>query len=395
MESSDARRANRAAVLGHLLALGAATRVAIGRATGLSKATVSRVVDELMHDGLVREGGPMSGGGPGRQALALRLAGEDRVVCGVDLGGTHTRFLVTDLGGRVRAWARESTPHDRDAAGIAAWLAGHIGALTGDTAPSATAIGLPGAVHPGTGAVRTVPNLPQLEGTALREALDGLLPGVLAFDNDVNAALRGEVTAGAARGHGTAVLVAAGTGLGAAVHLDGRPLPGRTGGVGEFGVLPHGAGTLEDAISGGGMVRRARERGHAVADAAEIFAAAAAGPDGLRGVLDEARDALGVLLTAVTVAYEPEVVVLGGGVAPAFGPWLPGLRAALAEVTPRPPLLRPSALGDPAGAIGSWVTALQAVYQGMDVALPDLGGVATTVLKHLTKEDPHVPASSA
>ncbi|MBO2455585.1 ROK family transcriptional regulator [Actinomadura barringtoniae] len=420
MESSDARRANRAVVLGELLARGTTTRVAVAQATGLSKATVTRVVEELVGAGLVRESGPLTeaGGGPGstpgsgpgrsggersgdgrsasgrsgrgRQALAICLAGEHRLVCGVDLGGTSTRFLVTDLAGRVRAWAREATPGDLTTQQMADWLVTHVRRLTDGRELGATAVGLPGAVHPETGAVRTAPNLPQLQGDAFAQAVKAALPGVTTFANDVNAALLGEVTAGAAQGHANAVMIAAGTGLGAAVYLGGRPLPGRTGGVGEFGVLPFGAGNLEDAISGGGMVRYARELGHAVADAAQIFELNAPRP-----VLDQARNGLRTMLTAVTVAYEPDVIVLAGGVAPAFAPWLPALAADLAEFTPQPPVLRTSVLGDPGGAIGSWVTALHAVYQGLDVALPDLGGAATTVLDHLTKEGHHVPAATA
>ncbi|MEV5574823.1 ROK family protein [Spirillospora sp. NPDC052269] len=389
MESSDARRANRAAVLGALLAGGAVTRTAVAAATGLSKATVTRVVEELERDGLVREAGPLPGGGRGRQALALRLAGEDRTVCGVDLGGTTTRFLVTDAAGRVRVWRREPTPRETTTSGIAEWLASRVRELAGDDLV-VTAVGLPGAVHPGTGAVRTAPNLPQLEGTAFRRELTAALPGTTLLGNDVNAALLGEMTAGAARGFDAVVMVAAGTGLGAAVALDGRPLTGRTGTVGEFGVLRHGPGTLEDAISGGGMVRRARALGHQVPDASRIFADGAP-----RAVLDEARDALAVLLTAVTVAYEPEVVVLSGGVAPSFAPWLDGLRAELGAFTESPPELRPSALGDPGGAVGSWVTALHAVYRDLDVDQPDLGDVAASVLEHITKEGSHVPAPSA
>ncbi|MCP2338322.1 ROK family transcriptional regulator [Actinomadura rupiterrae] len=393
MESSDARRANRAAVLGTLLAGGAASRIAVAQATGLSKATVTRVVDELVRDGLVREAGPLAGGergrGPGRQALALRLAGEDRAVCGVDLGGTTTRFLVTDAAGRVRAWHREPTPHETTTSELAGWLASRVRELAGDDLV-ATSVGLPGAVHPATGAVRTAPNLPQLEGTAFRHALAADLPGTTLLGNDVNAALVGEMTAGAARGRGSVVMIAAGTGLGAAVALDGRPLTGRTGSVGEFGVLRHGPGTLEDAISGGGMVRRARALGHPVPDAARIFAEGAP-----RAVLDEAREALATLLTAVTVAYEPEVVVLSGGVAPSFAPWLDGLRERLADVTEPPPELRPSALGEPGGAVGAWVTALHALYRDLDVDQPDLGGVAASVLDHLDREGSHVPAPSA
>ncbi len=390
MESSDARLANRAAVLNELLSRGTGTRVAIAAWTGLSKATVSRVTDDLIQEGLIRETGPLPGTGPGRQALALALAGEETLVCGVDLGGSNTRFLVTDIAGRVHARAREATPRASTAAETAHWLAARVAALAGSRDLGVTAVGLPGAVHPRTGAVRTAPNLPQLEGTAFTEAVAAALPGRTVFDNDANAALLGEVTAGAARGYETAAMVTIGTGLGASVHLGGRLLTGRTGAVGEFGVLPYGDGTLESFISGSGMVARARRMGSDVRDAAQIFE-----QEEPRTVLDDAAVALMTLVTALNVAYEPEVVVLGGGVASPLIPRLRGLAGVLEELTPQPPKIVLSALGDPAGAVGSLMAALHTHYRALDVHMPDLRGVAATLLRSLPSEDVHVPAPSA
>jgi predicted NBD/HSP70 family sugar kinase len=238
--------------------------------------------------------------------------------------------------------------------------------------------------------VRTVPNLPQVAGTAFTETVAAALPGTTIFDNDANVALLGEVTAGAARGRGTAVMISIGTGLGASVYLDGRLLTGRTGAVGEFGVLPYADGTLESVMSGAGMVDRARRLGFEVRDAVQIFDRGEP-----QAVLRDATAALLSMVTTLKVAYEPEVVVLGGGVAPRLAARLDALSWLLDDPTPEPPEIALSTLGDPAGAIGALVAALHCHYRAFDIHTPDLGGVATTLLRSLPGEESHVPAPSA
>ncbi|WP_214414700.1 ROK family transcriptional regulator [Sphaerisporangium fuscum] len=379
MESSDARRVNRAAVLSVLLSDGQASRVALAKRTGLSKATVSRVVEDLLAENLIKECGPLPADGPGRQPFALELAADAGLVAGIDMGGTTTRFLLSDLTGRLLVSHRATTPKAGDAPKVAAFLAetlaslaaGHPGAIT------STVVGLPGAVHPATRAVRSAPNLPQIEGTGFTEAAAASIPGAVAFENDTNCALIGELHAGAAHGHRDAVMVTIGTGLGVSVQLDGRPLPGRTGAVGEFGALAYADGTLEDAISGKGLTDKAPR-----ATPAEILAG-----DLHPELRDRAKGALEMLLRVVTVAYEPEVIVLGGGVSASMLAWHTDLERSLTDLTPEPPSVVPSALGDPAGAVGALVAALGAAHRaiGVDAPIPTV---------RLTPKESHVPAQA-
>ncbi|NUW44983.1 ROK family transcriptional regulator [Nonomuraea rhodomycinica] len=379
MESRDARRVNRAAVLSVLLSDGSASRMALAKCTGLSKATVSRVVEDLLAEGLIKESGPLPADGPGRQPYALHLAADAGLAAGVDMGGSSTRFLLADLTGRVLVSHRAATPQAGDAAEVAAFLAetlaslaaGHPGGIT------STTVGLPGAVHPGTRAVRSAPNLPQIEGTAFTEAVAASIPGAVAFENDTNCALIGEVHAGAAHGRRDAVMVTIGTGLGVSVQLDGKLLPGRTGAVGEFGALPYADGTLEDAISGKGLTDKAPR-----ATPAEILAG-----DLHPELRDKARRALETLLRLVTVAYEPEVIVLGGGVSASLLPWHTALERSLTDLTPEPPSVVTSALGDPAGAAGALIAALGAAHRaiGVDAPVPAV---------RLTPKESHVPAQA-
>jgi predicted NBD/HSP70 family sugar kinase len=148
-------------------------------------------------------------------------------------------------------------------------------------------------------------------------------------------------------------MITIGTGVGTAVLFDGRPLTGRSGVIGEFGDLHYGEGTFEDACSGAALTRAAYERGFT--DPRAVFTQPA-----LRDVHDRAFTALGIILKTVTTAYEPEAIVLGGGVAHSLTAWCDPFVRQLAEITPEPPEVLITQLGDDAGALGAMHLAKEA-----------------------------------
>lgn len=372
MDVSGTRDTNRYAVLRALALAGPMPRGHLAALVGLSNATVSRVVDDLIALGLAGEGSSVVTSRRGRNPTLVEFRGEGRVICGIDLGATNTRMLVSDLGGQLVAVERLPTPADLDAAGLARWLGdcADRAAPPGGPGLRATVVGIPGAVHPQTAEIRHADNLPAIDGS--RDFLDELrsaLPGQVSLANDANLAMVGEGTFGAAREARSAVMFTIGTGLGTGVLLDGRPLVGRTGLVGEFAYLPiqRPDGTalpLEDIIGGPALLRRAAELGHPLGSPGELFDPSV--DAGLRVLRTEALAALLAVFSAVTLAYEPEVIILGGGVAPSLGRWLPDLQSSLCDGVPEAPLLVPSELGDYAGALGALARAWQ-------VAVSELG----------------------
>jgi hypothetical protein len=74
VEPSDTRLANRSAVLARLLAAGTTTRAAVTRSTGLSLATVSRVIEQLLEENLVKEGAEVASSRRGRNAVSIEVA---------------------------------------------------------------------------------------------------------------------------------------------------------------------------------------------------------------------------------------------------------------------------------------------------------------------------------
>jgi predicted NBD/HSP70 family sugar kinase len=369
----------RSQTLGALIARGSASRVELVDATGLSPATVSRAISELLRLGLVREGEPTREQRLGRSSIPLELAAERGLVCGVDLGATNVRLTIADLDCRPLAVSRQATPHVDDAGMLAQWLSdevrrlveranGHTGALW------ATVIGVPGVVHPSSGEIRFAPNLDVITG-GWGSSVSDLLPGLLVVDNDANLALRGEMQFGAGRGLRSLVMFTIGTGIGAGVAVDGRLWRGRSGFAGEFGslVVERGPRTLEQVASAPALLAAGLDTGLPVSSPDEVLA-----PDAPRRLVPLRERALQALLTAfsaASAAFEPEAILLGGGLAHALARWLPHLQKALAAVQPSPPDLLIGELGDLAGAAGALVVGLENAYARLGLEPYGLDGL--------------------
>lgn len=143
--------------------------------------------------------------------------------------------------------------------------------------------------------------------------------------NDANAAALGEQWQGGGRGYRDVLMVTLGTGVGAGLVLDGRLLPGSHGAAGELGhlcvepgeTLPcscGGRGCLEQYASATGLVRLAGEAGLGPISAKELFDLARAGQETALQLVDTACEKLGRGLAMACCAFDPEIIVLGGGV---------------------------------------------------------------------------------
>ncbi|MFI1385130.1 ROK family transcriptional regulator [Embleya sp. NPDC020886] len=373
-ETADARWANRSSLLAVLLAGGQHSRAGLTQQTGLSAATVSRVVEGLLDEGLVREGAVLQTGRRGRQGVVIEVAAERGIAVGVDLGGTTCRFLATDLLGHAPRYREEPTPRHLAADDLADWLAERVRALYADSAAPdvlrAGVIGLPGAVAADGLGVRGATNLPQIEGDLFTRRVRRALEGTVAFGNDADLALEGELRHGAARTAETAVMFTVGAGFGAGVAVDRHIRGGPTGLVGEFGFLPVDSDdhTVEELVGAEGLMRAARDAGIEVVTAADLFVDSS---PAARAVIDRFERALGVALIAVTIAYEPELVVLGGRVSASIDAAMTTrLRERVRRRLPACPELVHSELADLAGALGAVSRGLTALRVRFDVA-PD------------------------
>ena len=296
---------------------------------------------------------------------------------GIDVGGTKCLGVVLDASGRVVGEWRRPTPRGADA------ILDTLGALVADMGGVDTlGIGVPGLVtrH---GVLRAAPNLVGIADFAVGPLLSERLGLEVDVDNDATCAAVAEWMVGAGRGASDLVMVTLGTGIGGGVVAGGRLVRGANGFAGEIGhmvVDPDGPpcpcgrrGCWERYASGSGLGELAREAAIG-GRLARVVHLAGGDPERVRGedvrvaaeegdpdalaVIDEFAHWVAVGLVSLTNALDPEMFVLGGGLAASpevyVGPiarWFHELLYA-PELRPHPRLVF-ATLGEHAGAVGA------------------------------------------
>ncbi|MFE9656718.1 ROK family protein [Micromonospora sp. NPDC006431] len=355
------------------------SRAEIAARTGLTRATVSAVVDDLIAGRLVAEAEPAPRTGAGRPARGLVLAADGPAGLGLEVNVDYLAACVVDLTGAVRhhvvrrADLRPVSP--ADALNRLAALAAEARATAvrdGLTLAGAT-LAVPGLVGDG-GLVRLAPNLGWrnvdvpglLAGHPLAEPVDGIPP--LVVDNEANLAALGELHAGPP-GSASFLHISGEIGIGAGIVLDGVLYRGARGWSGELGHIPvhpegrpcrcGGRGCLERYAGQEAILAAAGlSGGELPADtaASRLADLAAAGDPATLAALADAGTALGVAVAGVVNLLDLDTVVLGGGYAP-LAPWL--APPVVAEISRRvltaawsPVTVRPAALGVQSAAVG-------------------------------------------
>jgi len=258
-------------------------------------------------------------------------------VVGVDLGATKTALGLIGPDGRIVARERMPTEAERGPDDLVGRIAAGVAALTG-AAPDGgriAALGIcsPGPVDHERGLLVDPPNLQGLHGAPLRTMLSERLGLPVALEHDAKAAALGEFHYGAGRGERSMVYVVVGTGVGAAIIIDGRLYRGLRNSAGEIGhttLDPEGElcacgsrGCVETYLAGPWLARRytAARRASGLADpqepvTGEWVARQASGDDVLaRQVLEDAGRALGVAVATMAMVLDIELFVIGSSVA--------------------------------------------------------------------------------
>lgn len=295
---------------------------------------------------------------------------------GIDLGGTKIAGgLVARDGTLAGDVVRVATPARDGAEAILAAILDVVATLR-LTHARIDGVGIAAAgVIDDDGCVASATDLlPGWAGTPVTHRIASATGLHVVTLNDVHAAALGESHVGAGRGSATVLLAAVGTGIGGGVVRDGRVVTGRTGIAGSVGhvVVPEAAGHVcscgvdghaEAIASGPALERRYAALGGERLALREV-AARAAGGDGLAAaVLTDGARALGRALAAAVSVIDPDVVVLGGGVAQIGHTYLDAVAAALREdLMPavRDVPLVAAALGTDAPIVGAAVAARRA-----------------------------------
>ena len=295
------------------------------------------------------------------------MSGPDGVRVGVDIGGTKILAGVVDDEGRVVDHEGRETPHrSAPATVVEALIAEAVEALGSRHHVRAVGIAAAGFVDADGTRVMFAPHL-SWRDEPLRDRLGARLGLPVTVANDANAALWAEHVHGRARGARDVVMVTLGTGIGGALLLDGRLHVGRNGMAGEFGhtqAVPGGrpcecghTGCWEQYCSGKALARFAADAGSALSGPA-LTEAAERGDPVARGAYLEVGRWLGAGVADLVAGFDPELVIVGGGVSAAgellLEPARRALSAALVGHGHRTePELAIASLGPEAGLVGA------------------------------------------
>jgi glucokinase len=269
------------------------------------------------------------------------------LVVGIDLGGTKINAAAVDADGNMLATARVKTQPEQGPDAVIARMAALAREVAGARAADVVAIcvGVPGGCDQARGVVDKAPNL-GWENVPLGPQLSAQLGGAPVFlDNDVRVAVLGEHAFGVGRGTRTMLGVFVGTGLGGGLVTGGELHLGLRGVAGELGHMvidPKGPrcscgrrGCAEALTSRTAIERQVRalaDRGHKTRvlklmkkenrprlTSSVIARALEDGDKVMRKVLARAQHHLGLLVGSVCNLVDPEVVVIGGGIAERLG----------------------------------------------------------------------------
>ncbi len=350
------------------------TRSELVQATGLSVPTVGHLAAHLVRRGALRDlgTGPSRGG---RRPGFLEFNGRYGFAAGIDLGAARTRLVVANLRGEPVLSRVVATPSNLLPAALLARVVATLrGALKEAAVPPerllAVAAGAPGVVDQNRGGTVTLaPNLKGWSQVPMGEMLRRGLETHVTVENDVNLAILGERWRGAARGHDTCLFLCVDAGIGAGVMVNGELHRGHHFLAGEVGMMCMGPRYVErdfgtrgclETLAGLGAVaeRLPRAKGGIEARAAALFEAAQGGDARARKAVRETAMLIGIAAANLSLALDPSLLVLGGGLVAKGEPLVSEIRRVVDRIVPAPMQIVVSALGEEAPLWGSVLVAV-------------------------------------
>jgi predicted NBD/HSP70 family sugar kinase len=383
------RRVNAVKLLGVLSTAGVMTGTALIEATGLTRATVHAVCNDLISMGWVVELDPgRDDTAVGRPSRRFEFNSRAGYVLGIDIGAGKTTVLLADLRGEtvakaVRPVSDGKTPADRTEIVHETVMEALATAEVSDAQVLAAGAGVAAPVDR-DGNILVDDEFWRRFDAGLANRLTELHGWPVLLENDANLATLGEHWRGEGRNVDDLAVLLAGERFGSGLMDSGRLLHGSRGGAGEMVYLK----LVEGVGDTHGIARIAREQGAAaVADpgvetvlrelagdrpltAELVFTAADAGDEVALGILQHVAGRTARVVATLGILFNPELVVLGGAVADASKTLLPDIEKHLAGFTSTPPRVAVSSLGDAIVSVGAVRHALNYVEQhALDLSL--------------------------
>ncbi len=313
----------------------------------------------------------------------------ERQVLALDVGGTNFRLALVGEDGSILRQCRGSNPSEDgpgDAIRTILEAAGELLSGVERGALSGMGIAIAGLVTPKTGVLLTSPNLLSWYNTPVKDIFERELGIPVHVGNDANMAVLGEHRFGAGVGSDDVIYITWSTGIGGGVIAGGRLLTGSRGFAAELGHMTidlngpkcncGNIGCLEMMASGTAIARLAAEAlsggaasamtgltrgGPATVTARTVAEAARSGDRLALDILRTAATNLGVGLVNLVHMFNPEIIVLGGGVSQSGDILFPTVREVVAEraMPDYSVRIEPAALGDDCGLLGAAALVLE------------------------------------
>ncbi|GAB2509382.1 ROK family transcriptional regulator [Paramicrobacterium agarici] len=376
--SNTVSRVNRTAIIEALRNRGPLSRQQIGEATGLSPATVNRLTANLIDEGLVARQGQIPSTG-GRPSVLLSYTGNKQLVACIQMRADSSRGALIDFDSHFvhridvsfedlpPAGAPTDIETDERVTRTLALLDELIETADERGTPCVSVgVSVPGVVMQPEGRVAHLPEMGWPE-FPLKKLFAARTELPIVMENDANALAVGELQHGAGRGVRSLVAVHLENGLGAGIISNGRIHHGYRFEAGEIGYLlmePASLeksysvlGDLEDRVGSVALTRKARSRGLDVPEghllmADEIFDRAVQGEAVAVEMTSEILDMVAIAIGAMSIILDPEVIVLGSGLASHVDMVIPAIEERLAGRIIRVPHLEPATFVDDGVLVG-------------------------------------------
>ena len=371
----------------------------LSAAIGLDRKGVRHFLDELKNEGLIRQKklGPSTGG---RRPQLFELDPHFGIAVGVDIGLTHTRTVALDIKGElVGREIRETKPGQGLMDGVMETIE-HL--LAGRKAPPLLGIGMAmaGLSDPDKSSMIFSPKFGNVRDLPLGKIVGDRFGAPVTLQGNAGAMALGEQAFGMGRGTDDFVCVNMATGIGLGIVINGELYRGASGYAGELGhivVEPTGPrcvcgnyGCLEVMASGLAIARQAREAlrqgvhssisgmvgGKLEEITAKIVCEAAKAGDKLAyTIIEKAADYLAMGLATVINLFNPEVIVLSGGLSLAGEvirePITRRLKVHALEMPLSKARIVFSELGETSGALGAATLVLDKIFKPSTLAWPE------------------------
>ena len=403
--SSYINKMNKIKVLELIRSTESISRADIAKKAGLSPPTVTRIVDSLIHtERLVVEIGMGESLG-GRPPNLVTFAGHDKYIIGIDLGRTAITGVITNLKADIiahTAWPSRCDEGDGTVFDRIAEMVNGLVIESGVPRESIYGVGLAiaGLINNNRTAVVFSPYF-NLQHANIRRELSRRVQMPVLFDNVTRCMAIGELFFGAGRTYKNYICMNIGYGIGTGIVLNGKPFTGTHGFSGEFGHTVIEPDSTVECMCGNYGCLEAVASGHAIAETAKaviaagrptllaelcggdlkeitaemVFQAAARGDCEAEAIVTAAIRRLGCGVVNLINIFDPEAIIIGGGIALAGEMLLKPIRSIVAEksmshLTKEPVAILPATFGLKASVTGAVGLVLHDVLH-LDIKLPE------------------------